>query len=131
MIIKIEYINGQSFYPRELFSGEFFFSVNELDNLSNKKEIGKLITLIIGGGYFFPNEKVYLKCKESDLKSSILVELIKENSKLEIVNEPNKPAGNFGFNVYVEEPTQKELQIQRNQLNRRIATLKKVEFKRE
>jgi len=122
--IKIDYIHGQSFHPREIFEGTFFMNSN------NYEEVAEVVISIIKEGYFEENESVWINTFDKNLKNLIQQKIWKNNPDTMISNREHSCGCDFGFNVTITKPNDLEdLQNQRNKLNRQISKLKRGEYK--
>jgi len=124
--VNMEMISGQSMYPTPVFLGEY--------GLVNEKILSKHIAIMsseLMNGEIFIN--IFVKCDDEKLKMDIISEIVRQNPKLNIITEENTCGCNFGMNVIItlpkKESSKKELTQERNQLNRKISSLKKASLK--
>jgi len=119
--VLIEYISGQSFYKNQEAEMSFGFS--------NEEIIARSVSEILAQPNFPDTDVCYLECKNKELNLQIIQETMKRNPNIKFVSKKLLPGGDFGENIFVsfpKEPTIEELKQKRNQLSRRISSLKKV-----
>jgi hypothetical protein len=92
--VSINYIHGQSFYPRLIFEGTYYMGTIE----TIAKSISENISPYWEGK---DNDNFFIECNNEEMKGKLISEIIRNQPKFEVISKKNISGCDFGYNLLV------------------------------